>query len=129
MDREQSVAEQVSAPAIDLYRVARIVGSYMGHHQIEPGQRIRLIAEVHRALGGLGQAAPPAPRQPAVPIRQSVHPEYVVCLECGFRGKILCGHLAGTTRAQSRGLSDALEFAAASSADGTELFGAARGNG
>ena len=89
------MAEQVSAPAVDLYRVARIVGSYVRHHQIGPDQLIRLIVKVHRALAGLGQAAPPAPalRQPAVPIRQSVRPEYVVCLECGFRSRMLRRHL------------------------------------
>ena len=89
------MAEQVSALAIDLYRVVHIVSSYVRHHQIAPGQLIRLIAEVHRALAGLGQAAPPAPapRQPAVPIRQSVRPEYVVCLECGFRARMLRQHL------------------------------------
>jgi predicted transcriptional regulator len=77
------MAEQVSALGADLYQAARMVGSYERHHQIEPGELIRLIVEVHRALAGLGQAAPPvpAPRQPAVPIRQSVRPEYVVCLE------------------------------------------------
>jgi predicted transcriptional regulator len=31
--------------------------------------------------------------QPAVPIPQSVRRDYVVCLECGFRGKILRRHL------------------------------------
>jgi predicted transcriptional regulator len=43
------MAEQDSAPVLDPYRVARIVGSYVRHHQIEPGQLIRLIVEVHRA--------------------------------------------------------------------------------
>jgi predicted transcriptional regulator len=54
-----------------------------------------LIGEVHRALSSLGQSAPSVPelRHPAVPIRQSVRPEYVVCLECGFRSRILRRHL------------------------------------
>ena len=30
---------------------------------------------------------------PAVPIRRSVQPDHVVCLECGFRGQILRRHL------------------------------------
>jgi predicted transcriptional regulator len=89
------MAEQVSAATIDLYRVARIVGSYARHHQIEPGQLARLINEVHRALSSLGQSAPSVsqPRRPAVPIRQSVRPEYVVCLECGVRSRVLRRHL------------------------------------
>jgi predicted transcriptional regulator len=50
---------------------------------------------VHQALADLRQAAPPTPvpHQPAVPIRQSVRPEYVVCLECGFRARVLRLHL------------------------------------
>jgi predicted transcriptional regulator len=90
------MAEQVSAPGVDLYRVVRIVGSYVRHHQIAPDQLIRLIVEVHRALSSLRQgAAPqvPEPRLPAVPIRRSVQRDYVVCLECGFRGKMLRRHL------------------------------------
>jgi hypothetical protein len=42
------MAEQVSAPGVDLHRVVRIVGSYVRHHQIAPDQLIRLIVEVHR---------------------------------------------------------------------------------
>jgi predicted transcriptional regulator len=90
------MAEQDSAPGVDLYRVARIVGSYVRHHQIEPGQLVTLIAEVYRALSSLGQGAPPPipePRRPGVPIRRSVQRDYVVCLECGFRGTILRRHL------------------------------------
>ncbi|MBV8891565.1 MAG: MucR family transcriptional regulator [Acidobacteria bacterium] len=67
----------------------------MRHHQLGPEQLVELIRQVHRALASLGQAALPMaePRQPAVPIRQSVRPEYVVCLECGFHAKILRRHL------------------------------------
>jgi predicted transcriptional regulator len=87
------MAEQASA-RVDLYQVARIVSSYVRHHQVEPGQLTRLIVEVHRALAGLGHGAAPAPvPQPAVPIRRSVEQDYVVCLECGFRAQMLRRHL------------------------------------
>jgi predicted transcriptional regulator len=87
------MAEQDSA-RVDLYRVARIVTSYVRHHQVEPGQLARLIVEVHHALAGLGLGAVPAPvPQPAVPIRRSVQQDYVVCLECGFHGQMLRRHL------------------------------------
>jgi len=55
-----------------------------------------LIASVRRTLSGLGTnalAPAPGPLVPAVPIRRSVQPNYVVCLECGFRGTILLRHL------------------------------------
>jgi predicted transcriptional regulator len=89
------MAEQDSAPGVDLYQVARIVSSYVRYHQIEPDQLIRLILEVQRALANLGRGAPPVqePLKPAVPIRRSVQRDYVVCLECGFRARTLRRHL------------------------------------
>jgi predicted transcriptional regulator len=89
------MAEEDSAPEVDLNQVARIVSSYVRHHQIGPDQLVELIVAVHRALAALGQAAPtpPEPRKPAVPIRRSVQPDYVVCLECGFRAQTLRRHL------------------------------------
>ena len=88
------MAEQDSPPRVDPYQVAEIVSSYVRHHQIAVDQLVGLIVEVHRALAGLGRA-PPAqePLRPAVPIRRSVQPDYVVCLECGFRARALRRHL------------------------------------
>ena len=65
------------------------------HHQLGPDQLIGLIVAVHRALAGLGLGPPPLekPPEPAVPIRRSVQRDYVVCLECGFRGQALRRHL------------------------------------
>jgi predicted transcriptional regulator len=87
------MAEQDSAS--DLYQVARIVGSYVRHHQITPDELIGLIVEVHRAFASLGRGPPSVPERPppAVPIRRSVEPDYVVCLECGFRAHVLRRHL------------------------------------
>jgi predicted transcriptional regulator len=88
------MAEQDSPREVNPYRVARIVGSYVRHHQIGPDQLVGLIAEVHRALGSLGHA-PPVEQTlvPAVSIRRSVQPDYVVCLECGYRARVLRRHL------------------------------------
>jgi predicted transcriptional regulator len=79
---------------VDPNQVAEIVRSYLRHHHVEPDQLAGLIVEVHRALAGLGRATPvQEPPQPAVPIRRSVQPDYVVCLECGFRAQALRRHL------------------------------------
>ena len=68
--------------------------SYVGHHSVPIGELSGLIATVQQSLGGVGQKPPVAEvRVPAVPIRRSVHPDYVVCLECGFRGLALRTHL------------------------------------
>jgi predicted transcriptional regulator len=73
---------------------AEIVSSYVRHHQVSPGELSNLIISVHRSLSDVGKPPPPDEKQmPAVSVRQSVRPEYVVCLECGFRGVSIRRHL------------------------------------
>jgi predicted transcriptional regulator len=73
---------------------AKIVRGYVRHHRLGPDQLPELIASIHRSLGQLGQPVQPAEvLTPAVSIRQSVRHDYVVCLDCGYRGKTLRRHL------------------------------------
>ena len=51
-----------------------------------------LINTIHKSLLR-ARKAPEQNRTPAVPIRQSVPPNYIVCLECGRRAKMLRKHL------------------------------------
>lgn len=73
----------------------KIVAAYVRRHQIGSDQIPALISTIHQALAGLGKLEQVAagPRIPAVPIRQSVRPDYLVCLECGRRSKTLRRHL------------------------------------
>jgi predicted transcriptional regulator len=73
----------------------RIVAAYVRRNQIGADQIPTLISTVHQALTGLGQPKHEAagPQTPAVPIRQSVRHDYVVCLECGWRGQTLRRHI------------------------------------
>ena len=73
-----------------------IVAAYVRRNQIGADQLPILISTVHQALASLGKPVAQFDRErtPAVPIRRSIHRDYVVCLECGWRGKILRGHLA-----------------------------------
>jgi predicted transcriptional regulator len=75
--------------------VAKIIGAYVRRNQVAPDQIPSLIATVHKALGGLGKATPEAvvERTPAVPIRRSVRRDYVICLDCGWRGQMLRRHV------------------------------------
>ena len=74
--------------------VAKIVSSYVRKNRIAPADMSALINTVHQLLMALTKQAEPEPeRTPAVPIRRSITPEYVVCLECGHRGKTLRSHL------------------------------------
>jgi predicted transcriptional regulator len=80
---------------VDPHLTATIVGSYVRHHTVGAGQLSDLITTVHRALGQLGQ--PNQPEEvlvPAVSVRRSVHQDYVVCLDCGYRGKTLRRHIS-----------------------------------
>jgi predicted transcriptional regulator len=73
---------------------AKIVRGYVRHHRLGPDQLPDLISSVHQSLAQLGQQVQPAEvLTPAVSIRQSIHHDYVVCLDCGFRGKSLRRHL------------------------------------
>jgi predicted transcriptional regulator len=84
---------------IDPRLVAEIVGRYVAKNSIAVDQLGGLIRIVHRTLSGLGTAAaaPAAEKSaPAVPIRRSVQPDHVVCLDCGFRAKTLRRHLRVT---------------------------------
>ena len=56
----------------------------------------KLIADVHGALKTLrsnGGASTPAELKPAVPIRKSIAPDYLICLEDGKKFKSLKRHL------------------------------------
>lgn len=77
--------------------VTKIIASYVSHHNVTPEQIPLLIGSVHRVFEDLGKPAEtPAVLTPAVPVRRSVQRDAVVCLECGWRGKMLRRHL--TTR-------------------------------
>src|ERR1700747_1939125 len=74
-----------------------IVKSYVVQHKVRPEQLSDLIPSVHSALGQLGQRfLPEEVLVPAVSVRRSVHQDYVVCLDCGYRGQTLRRHI--TTR-------------------------------
>jgi predicted transcriptional regulator len=74
---------------------AEIVSKYVSHHKILADQLPELIATVHKAIGQLGKPAETEEiRTPAVSVRQSVRQDYIVCLDCGYRGLVLRRHLS-----------------------------------
>ena len=90
------MADGESAPKVHPGLVVEIVRNYVANNSVAVAQLGELIATVHRSLSRLGEEAPspaPAPLVPAVPIRRSVQPNSVVCLECGFQAKTLRRHL------------------------------------
>ena len=87
---------------------AQIVSAYAGKAPLSPEQLNETIDAVAGALRGVGgpSAEPPSAQQmPAVPIKKSVTPEFIVCLEDGKKLKMLKRHLRtayGMTPAEYR---------------------------
>jgi len=88
--------DEAPSPTLDTKLTTNIVAAYVRRNQIGTDQLPVLISTVHLALVGLGKPAAETEieRTPAVSIRQSVHRDYVVCLDCGWRGQMLRRHLA-----------------------------------
>ena len=82
---------------MDVLRLtATIVSAHVRNNQVAPDALPTLIQAVHRSLATAGTPEPepaPAPPTPAVPIRKSVFPGYIVCLEDGKKLKTLKRHL------------------------------------
>ncbi len=76
-----------------LEHTTKVVAAHVANNPIAVTDVPGLISTVHQALATLG-AEQEAPRpNPAVPIKQSVKPEYIVCLDDGKKLKMLKRHL------------------------------------
>ena len=87
---------------------AEIVSAYVSNNTVRAEDLPKLISEVHSALQQApnGKAEPaPEPQKPAVPIKKSVTPDYIISLENGQKFKSLKRHLMnsyGMTPAEYR---------------------------
>ena len=73
---------------------ADIVAAHVSNNSVAVNDLPQLINNIHGALAGLaGRSAPEAKLEPKVPIRSSIKPDYIVCLEDGKRLKMLKRHL------------------------------------
>jgi len=84
---------QVHAELLAL--TADIVSSHFANNIVAPAEVPRVIESVYTTLAKLGSPAeaPVARQEPAVSIRASVKPDYIVCLEDGKKLKMLKRHL------------------------------------
>jgi predicted transcriptional regulator len=75
---------------------ASIVSAYVQHNSVPSAEIPALIGQVHTALtrisGEHGEALGDAPR-PAIPVKKSIAPDYIICLEDGKKFKSLKRHL------------------------------------
>jgi predicted transcriptional regulator len=76
---------------------ADIVSAYVSRNSVTPGGLPALIESVHSALTSLGVAEVVAKTEvlvPAVPVRKSITPGFLICLDDGTKFKSLKRHLA-----------------------------------
>jgi predicted transcriptional regulator len=93
-----SMAES-SGGGIYIELTAQIVAAYVANNSVPSAEIANLIGQVHAALRRISAGQTPAaveaarPAKPAVPVKRSISPEYIVCLEDGKRFKSLKRHL------------------------------------
>jgi predicted transcriptional regulator len=79
-----------------LILTSEIVSAYVSNNTLPAGDIPRVIEQVYKSLSGLGagEGSALADRpQPAVPIKRSITPDYLICLEDGKKMKMLKRHL------------------------------------
>ncbi len=78
-----------------LIYTTEIVTALLSNSEIETSDLPELISTVSAVVGSLGDepAVSAAPREPAVPIAQSIRPDHLVCLEDGKKMKLLKRYL------------------------------------
>ena len=88
---------QDALPKDELLRMtSEIVSAYVGHNSLSTGEIPEVISMVHKSLEGLSSpaaAAAEVKQKPAVPIKKSVMPDHIVCLEDGKKLKMLKRYL------------------------------------
>ncbi|MER8785104.1 MucR family transcriptional regulator [Mesorhizobium sp. M1006] len=74
---------------------ADIVSAYVSNNPLPVGELSKLIGDTYAALQGVGTPVAPAAvkQEPAVSIRKSVTPDFIVCLEDGKKFKSLKRHI------------------------------------
>ncbi|MGB0681141.1 MAG: MucR family transcriptional regulator [Magnetovibrionaceae bacterium] len=71
-----------------------IVSAHVSNNDVPVAELPALIQDIYKTLSTLGETPQPVDKpKPAVPIKKSVFPDYIVCLEDGKKLKMLKRHL------------------------------------
>jgi predicted transcriptional regulator len=72
-----------------------IVSAHLGNNQVEAEEIPGIIEKIYKTLASLNEGEPPPSDrlQPAVPVKKSIMPDYIICLEDGKKLKMLKRHL------------------------------------
>ena len=92
-----NTADASSHRADELLKLAsQIIAAYVSNNPLPVSELPGMIKIVHSTLGGLtgvGTADPVTNQKPAVPVKRSITPDYIVCLEDGKKLKMLKRYL------------------------------------
>jgi len=74
---------------------AEIASAHVSHNSVPANGVPSLIQEVYRTLTSIERGPAPVPErpEPAVPVKKSITPDYIICLEDGKKLKMLKRHL------------------------------------
>jgi len=84
------------AEAVDLLALTtEIVAAHVANNEVSVEELPVLISQIYRSLSSIGTVPEPVVEklQPAVSVKRSVHPDYIICLEDGKKLKMLKRHL------------------------------------
>src|ERR1700692_1013646 len=76
-----------------IFLSANIIAAYVSHNAVAPLSLPALIESVHGALSKLGAVGAAENLVPAVPVRTSITPGFLICLEDGKKFKTMKRHL------------------------------------
>jgi predicted transcriptional regulator len=94
MNEEKLSPPVAHAELLDM--TSKVVSAYLSKNDIPAAQITDVIATVYGSLKDLGAPQPEVvsePQRPAVPVKKSVFPDYIICLEDGKKLKMLKRHL------------------------------------
>jgi predicted transcriptional regulator len=88
------MSDEIQVEYIEL--AAEIVSAYVSNNSLPPGELPALIGDIYASLVNITQVVkeePQEPQKPAISIKRSVTPDYIICLEDGKQFKSLKRHL------------------------------------
>src|SRR5215203_5417421 len=98
--RERTIqVSELQNPPNYIELAADIVSAFVSNNSVPVTELPALIGNVHAALNQVANGSAEQPQEglrPAVPIKKSVQPDYIVCLDDGKRFKSLKRHLRTT---------------------------------
>ena len=89
--------DETTSPSPNLIRyAATIIEAYVSNNRVSAAELMGFVKDVHATLAGLanpGGESAATNQKPAVPVKKSITPDYVICLEDGKKLKMLKRYL------------------------------------